>query len=383
MSHNNNHRQYFQYLMLIVFLAILSSSVIGQVYSNKEIGKKNIALIDSLKNKEYPYSLPIWGKKVTKLGYDLPYSAGVGVNYLWQKSDLVIENLSVGFNNGPMYNLDEVIRFNQAVSEAQIVNVRPDVWVLPFLNVYGIFASSKPSTTVGFGIWIPDSSNNWNQIASYNTKANFTANSVGFGLTPTIGVGGGWLALDMNFTWTDVSALEKPAFSYVFGPRLGKSFKFKKPEQNIALWVGGFRLKFASATNGSISLSEVVPDGGEAGAKIDAGQQKVAETQTEIDAWWNNLTPPQQSNPVNKAKYETANKALTAAGNILNAADGALNTISNSTVQYSLDKRVKDMWNLIVGGQFQLNKHWMIRAEYGFLGSRSQFLTGLQYRFGL
>ena len=51
---------------------------------------------------------------------------------------------------------------------------------------------------------------------------------------------------------------------------------------------------------------------GTAQAKIDAGQQRVAETQTEIDAWWNGLTPPQQNNPVNKAKYETANSALTA-----------------------------------------------------------------------
>ncbi len=41
------------------------------------------------------------------------------------------------------------------------------------------------------------------------------------------------------------------------------------------------------------------------------------------------------------------------------------------------------MWNMVVGTQFQLNKHWMIRAEYGFLGSRSQFVGGLQYRFGL
>jgi hypothetical protein len=65
------------------------------------------------------------------------------------------------------------------------------------------------------------------------------------------------------------------------------------------------------------------------------------------------------------------------------AADNAVNTIETSTVQYSMDKRVKDPWNFIVGSQFQLNKHFMLRAEYGFTGSRTQFLMGLQYRFGL
>lgn len=369
--------------ILIVLTAINCLATFSQVYTNKEVGKKNEALIDSLSNTEYPYILPILGKKVAKLGYDLPYSAGLGVNVLWQQSDLVIDNLKLGFNGGTPIELDEIVRFNHAISEATALNIRPDVWILPFLNIYGIFATAKPSTSVGFGVFIPDSSNNWHEVANYATKASFTSNTFGIGMTPTIGIGGGWLALDMNMTWTDVSALDKPVFSYIFGPRLGKTFKFKKPQQNVAFWVGGFRLKFGSQTNGSINVSDVVPADGEAGKKIDAGLQKVAENQAQIDAWWKGLTPPQQSNPANKAKYEVANKALAKAGSILSSADAALSTIGSSTIQYSLDKKVKDMWNFIVGGQFQLNKHWMIRGEYGFLGSRQQFLGGLQYRFGL
>jgi opacity protein-like surface antigen len=376
-------KKIFRPEIFIFLLCLISLAANAQVYSNKEVGKKNAELADSLRNSEYQYSLPILGKKAHKAGYNLPYSAGISVNYLWQKSDLVIENLKVGFNNGPMHDLDEVIRFNEAIAEANIINVRPDIWLLPFLNIYGILAVSKPSTSVGFGVWVPDSTNTWKEITSYSTKANFNASTLGFGITPTIGIGGGWLALDMNVAWTDVSALDKPSFTFVIGPRLGKSFKLKKPEQNIAIWAGGFRVKFGKATNGSIALSDVIPAGGEAQQKIDAGQQKVNESQVQVETWWNNLTPQQQSNPVNKGKYETANRALATAGDVLNAAEGAIGTITKSTVQYSLDKRVKDMWNFIVGSQFQLNKHWMLRLEYGFLGSREQLLAGLQYRFGL
>ncbi len=32
------------------------------------------------------------------------------------------------------------------------------------------------------------------------------------------------------------------------------------------------------------------------------------------------------------------------------------------------------MWNFVVGTQYQINKHFMIRAEAGFLGSRTQFI---------
>lgn len=41
------------------------------------------------------------------------------------------------------------------------------------------------------------------------------------------------------------------------------------------------------------------------------------------------------------------------------------------------------MWNFLIGTQFQYNKHIMLRAEVFFLGSRTQVLGGLQYRFGL
>jgi hypothetical protein len=369
-------------LFLILLTLGLLSQTFGQVYTNKVVGAKNEALKDSIIAKPYPYSLPIWGAKAAAKGFDLPYSAGLNVNYFWQESSLVIDNLYVGFNNGPMYDLDEIIRFNDAIAEAQAVNFRPDVWVLPFLNVYAIFSKAKTSTLINAGVWIPDETNTWKEVATFSSKANFDATGMGFGMTPTLGVGGGWLALDMNLLWTDISALDKPVFTFVFGPRLGKTFKFKKPERNIALWAGAFRVQFSSATSGTVNLADVLPVD-ELQPKIDNGLQKVADTQVKVDAWWSGLTPAEQKNPANKAKYETANRVLTTTGNLFNTMDGALNDDYTTTVQYSLEKNLKDRWNFLIGSQYQFNKHFMIRAEYGFLGSRQQFLTSLQYRFGL
>jgi hypothetical protein len=370
------------YLASVILFFGLVYHANGQVYTNKVVGAKNEALKDSIKAKPYPYALPVWGAKATAKGYDLPFSAGLSVNYLWQRSDLIISDLFVGFNNGPMYDLDEIIRFNGAVATASAINFRPDIWVLPFLNIYGIFAKAKTSTEINAGVWIPDETNTWREVTSFSSKANFDATGVGFGITPTIGVGGGFLALDMNMTWTDVSALEKPVFTFVFGPRFGKSFKFKKPDRNIAFWVGGFRLHLSSTTEGSLLLSEVLPVDG-LQSKVDNGIAKVADTEIKVDNWWNGLTPQEQKNPVNAAKYETANRVLETTGNLFNSMDAALNDDQKASVQYSLTKRPKDMWNFVLGSQFQINKHFMLRAEYGFLGSRQQFITGLQYRFGL
>lgn len=369
-------------ILVASMLCLAHVAAFGQVYSNKEVGKKNQELIDSLKKTEYPYALPIWDSKAAAKGFSLPYSAGVGVNYLWQESDLVIDNLQVGFNHGPLYSLDEIVRFDNATSRAAGLNIRPDIWLFPFLNVYGILAKASPSTEVDFGVYVPDGSGNWTNVLSMSTKAEFQAQTMGFGLTPTIGIAGGWMALDMNFTWSDIAELDKPAFATVFGPRFGKSFKLKKPDMNVAFWVGGFRLHLNNDTNGSLQLNELIDLTG-LQAKVDNGISKVTNNQMSVDAWWNGLTSVEQKNPVNVAKYETANRALAAAGGFLNSLDESLNDDQHASVQYALDKRPKDMWNFLIGSQFQYNKHWMIRGEYGFLGSRTQVILGLQYRFGL
>jgi hypothetical protein len=367
---------------LTVCAIFLSSIVFGQVFTNKEVGKKNKVLIDSLEQTEYPYSLPIWGAKATKAGYDLPYSAGVSVQYFWQESAIVINNLNVGFNNGPMYNLDEIVRFDDAIATAQAITVRPDVWVFPFLNVYGILGSAAASTQVDFGIYVPDPEGPAREIIETGTLVEFQTATYGFGITPTIGVGGGFFALDMNVTWTDVPQLDAPAFTFVFGPRIGKSFKFKKPEQNIAVWVGGFRIHTRSNTSGSINLNEIINTEG-LQEKVDNGIIKVGDAQVQADSWWDGLSPKEQRDPVNVAKYEASNRALGKAGGILSSADQALNDGNSATVQYQMDKELKDMWNFIIGSQYQLNKHWMLRGEAGFLASRTQVMVGLQYRFGL
>jgi len=369
----------FLHVILSLFLV---HQTFGQVYSDKIVGNKNAAFSDSLKNSKepYPYLLPIWGDKAAKRGFDLPYPAGLNLNYLWQQSDLIINNLQVGFSGGPKHSLDQIVQFHSAVSSTNAINFRPDIWLFPFLNVYGIFAKSLSSTNIDFGISVPDSTGTRTEVFRAQTKAEFNGTTVGFGMTPTMGVGGGFIALDMNCAWTDIAALEKPAFTFVFGPRLGKSFRFKK-EKALAVWVGGFRVKLKSETTGSLPLNELFDTEG-LSTKIENGTIKVGEAQEQVNTWWGNLTEMEQKNPVNAAKYETANQMIESAGNFLNGMSNSVNNLNNSSVQYSLDKKQKDLWNFIVGAQYQFNKRLMIRTEVGFLTSRVQVLCGFQYRFG-
>ena len=368
--------------LVLVVSVLWAAAAHAQVFSNKVVGKSNQAYLDSLKHYIYPYALPIWGDKATKRGYDLPYSAGLSLQYFGQRSDIVIETLNVGFNGGTMYDLDGIVRFDKAQSASDGVSLRPDIWLFPFLNVYGIFGASAASTDVGYGLWLPDSAGHEQEVAHLNTKVDFTAATIGFGITPTLGVGGGWLALDMNFTWTDVPQLNKPAQSFVFDPRMGKSFKLRRPDENVNLWAGGFRLAINTGTTGSIPLSDALPID-QWQSSVSQAQAEVARRSAEIDAWWNSLSPPQQADPINSAKYLASKAALDRAAGFLDSAEEAVSHAASSTVEYSIDKHPADMWNFILGGQYQFNKSWMFRFEVGFLTSRTHIISGVQYRFGL
>src|SRR5262245_18911788 len=112
--------------ILLIFVVGCTISSMAQYTPDKVMGPKNQTLADSLKQSEYPYMLPIWGKKVVAKGFNIPKSAGLSIQYVYQSSDILITDLSVGFNHGQMYPLDQIIRFNSATATTNGVNIRPD-----------------------------------------------------------------------------------------------------------------------------------------------------------------------------------------------------------------------------------------------------------------
>ncbi len=339
--------------IFILFIFLLSNRLQAQTFSNKVVGKKHEDTADSIKKSVYPYFFPFMGQKATSAGFDLPLPAGIMINYFTQKSEIEISNFNLGFNNGEMKDFSEIVRFPNTTATASGFNGRADVWLFPFWDVYGIWGAGNGKTDVNIELVKPaDSTDVPQPVASFKSSADFSSITYGIGSTFVMGVGGGWLSFDMNYTWSDVNLLTEPAQSFIFGVRLGKTFTFKNPKRNLAVWLGGFRIHLNSETDGSVNIADVLP--------VDESLQKVTN-------WYDSLSPAQQI--VYKPIYE---KTI-----------GALEHAEESTVQYQMNKHPKEAWNFIVGAQFQLDKHWMLRSEAGFLGSRQQFLVSLNYRFGL
>ena len=51
-------------------------------------------------------------------------------------------------------------------------------------------------------------------------------------------------------------------------------------------------------------------------------------------------------------------------------------------IDYTLDQENVDKWNIVLGANWDITKHWALSVEYnGFIGSREAFISSLSYRF--
>ena len=134
--------------LFIAHLLIFSVSILnvsGQ-YANTKVKSKHETYTDSLKQVEYDYIFPILGQGAYKKGFDIPYPAGLMANFMWLQQNLVFDNMQLGIKTD---NLDipltpvDFIEFGENINTSYAYNVRPDLWVLPFLNVYSYYLALR------------------------------------------------------------------------------------------------------------------------------------------------------------------------------------------------------------------------------------------------
>jgi len=336
--------------LFLLALLIPVTTLWGQ-YINTKVKSKHETYTDSLKQVEYDYIFPILGQGAYKKGFDIPYPAGLMANFMWLQQNLVFDNMQLGVKTDnvdiPLTPVD-FIEFGENINTSYAYNVRPDLWVLPFLNVYGIFGGGQSNTEV-------------NIIApiSLLSIVDQDIRTAGVGIMGAGGIGPIWFSVDANWTWSKPELLDKPVQVNVLGIRFGHTFTFKdKPERNIALWAGAMSMKMSSETSGEIKLIEALPP--------EAWERK-DEIVTDYYDWYENeATPPQKI---------IADQVLTPIVERIDAADG------DSIIRYAMDKQVEQQWNGTIGGQYQFNKRWMLRTEAGLIGNRKSFLVSINYRF--
>ena len=288
---------------------------------------------------------PLWGDKVRKAGFELPPAFGVMVNYYYQKSSILISDLQLGVNNGPLHDAS-FIQFGDSTAHANALTVRPSFMLFPFLSFYTVISSGSSVTEV-----------NITSPTTFTTKAESGAFVVSLGVTAQFGFKGFFGVVDFNGSVADVDRISDLMGSNLLSFRVGYNYRFNKPGQGIAFWLGTSAQVIGLETNGSVKLADVIPPPSQA-------------TIDQINARCDEFRP---NDPRGQACREVAGKLQ----------DWANGNDPAASVEYSLNKKPKNVWNMLAGAQFALDRNWYFRLEVGFLGSRTSVLAGTEYKFDL
>ena len=318
-------------LLLIVYLFVVSINTYAQVSGRG--AKKNFKplwlsdckdKIEELhkENQAEPLQniFPFWGKKLRAEGYQLPLPMGVGINAIIMRQTNKLSEFNLLIDQ-------ETIPYDLQVYNVQSIDAnitfRPDLWLFPFLNVYGIIGYTSGSVTPA--IVIPSIVYDAPIIGEIeitesfiiNEKIEYQGKTLGFGTTLAGGYKSMFFTLDYNYTVSKMDVLPTDVIAHTLTPRVGITMNAMNTIGSGVVYVGAMYLHVNQTISDKVNLRETAPD---------------------------------------------------------------IADIVGDEIGYSMTLGVKEPINFIIGGGWQINRHMNLMVEAG-VGDRSQFMLGFDYRF--
>ncbi|MEG1211125.1 MAG: hypothetical protein RSE29_08390 [Leclercia sp.] len=287
-------------------------------------------------------TFPIWGDEARARGYSIPLPFGIGINYMNMRQNINVD--SIGFSGlalgnhaipTDMFNIDAGHTREQSKTE----NLRLDMWVFPFLNIYGIVGHTRgssvsnvsvdadPSRYTGVDRVIASSVHQLYQsgeLQDIDFVLDFKGTTWGTGFTLAGGYQNWFALVDTNYTRTDFDILDGKISALTVSPRVGYRFSFQGPagQSHLGLWVGTMYQDVQQEFRGSLD----------------------------------DLDMPAALQPL-------------------------INSVNqNDDGRFDVKQKLSAPWNMLLGAQFEMTPHFNLLTEFGFNQRNSFFVAG-EYRF--
>lgn len=279
-----------------------------------------------VENPQWDHKLPFLAQDVIDLGYELPLPYGTKLAYVGVVQDQLLEELRVGFS-GSEKEPFEFVSFENAVSDSDTVQAIFDLWLFPFMNIYGFYGGLEGTLPVdvlldGNGMLAHldvDCARPGNLILcnalqdrqiTLPIDATFSGSNYGVGINLAGGWKGFFFTLPITVSWADMDTTEVDGAVLSVSPRAGRVIELGS-KGNLAWYLGASYLDSAMTATGSLAIPG-----------------------------------------------------------------------TDVTIDYDVDQANKDKWNGVVGANWDINGRWSIQAEYnGFWGSRESFIASASWRF--
>lgn len=270
---------------------------------------------------KYARAFPIWAQEAMDLGHELPKPYGLSLTYMTMDQPLVVD--SVSFSGlGPIDDMLSITG-SEAIQDSQTLTLRGDVWVLPFLNFYGILGHTEGSSIANVQLdadlssILPPIYCNLNpcnvQSDPFDFELHFKGFTYGVGGTLVGGVGNWFALLDINYTNTNLDILDGEISTVVVSPRVG--YRIQNGNNEMQVWFGAMYQNVEQTFSGYLHDIGIGND---------------------------------------------------------------FDFLSNG--KFKVEQHLEDKWNGLVGGQVSINKHVDLLLEVGF-GTRTSGMLSIGYRF--
>ncbi len=205
---------------------------------------KNILVLLTLVFPVFAQADPLLGKSMAG-DRNLPRAFGIGIDYFSMDQPYQIDSLS--FTPPPTFPLPPITDVATIIVNSEIENVdlKVDVWLLPFLNIFGIYGRIDGQTIVDLsrtGVLLPPSFQ----------RLNITYDGDVYGGGVVLAVGGDRWFASVTGTFTDTSLsgdFQSSVEATTIQPRLG----FRIAE-STEIWLGGYFIDAEESHSGTINL---------------------------------------------------------------------------------------------------------------------------------
>ena len=176
--------------------------------------------------------LPIFGAEAVKRGYEIPLPFGISANLIYLKRDIQVKNIRAAFVGNPLQDVDDFFSIDIGV---EVVNyaARFDVWIFPFLNVYGLAGHTTSKNAVDVAFTLPGP---LPVEAMVMEKVDTSGPTYGGGLTIAWGHKQMFVVADANRTFTDLGNLGGKIDAFIASFRGGWNGKIGR--RNTRIWAG-------------------------------------------------------------------------------------------------------------------------------------------------
>ena len=208
--------------------------------------------------------LPFLGEEARKRGYELPEPFGVGLVYYKLQRDIEVTDVRVGRNGAPPVSASQFADLG-STSDVDNVNLKADVFLLPFLNVYGIVGKIKNESDTHIRVTLPPLvPGRPDRILQTTVPTSLEGTVKGVGVTLAGGYQSFFGALDVNRAKADIGFNEKLK-AVVSSARVG--WNGTAGGRPLRAWVNATYWDTFAIVKGSVAD----PDGGTLDFEVEQG----------------------------------------------------------------------------------------------------------------